>query len=209
MEPVEVDVVGLQATKRLLALRKDRLTASATAVRITGVKVIEKLRGQHHSLAASAVLGDKVADDLLRMALGIEISGIDEVAAAFQEGTKKDGYAPTRPNQEESIFQRLTARLGLTYSRSRRWRKRQVCEVFLCATLSYSRVTVRSNVFSKKVKKPFYFWRESRRTREKRTQSDRFRLPQRKNRNKPSTVVRVFCHPQRKDGNAKPVESKR
>ena len=41
----------------------------------------------------------------------------------------------------------------LTYSRSRRGRKRQVCEVFLCATLFNSRVTVGSNVLSQKVKK--------------------------------------------------------
>jgi hypothetical protein len=68
----------------------------------------------------------------------------------------------TRPNQKESIFQRLAGRLGLTYSRSRRWRKRQVCEVFLCATMFYSWIAVRSNVLSQKVKKPFDFWRESR-----------------------------------------------
>jgi hypothetical protein len=129
-------------------------------------------------------------------------------ASSLNQQNCKDGYAPTRPNQKESIFQRLAGRLGLTYSRSRRWRKRQVRKVFLCAALFYSRVTVRPNVFSKKVKKPFYFWREPRRTREKRTQSDRFRLPQRKNRNKSSPVVRVLCHPQRQDSDAKSVQSK-
>jgi hypothetical protein len=43
--------------------------------------------GQNHSLAAGAVLGDKVADDLLRVGPGIEISGIDEVAA-LRKGAK-------------------------------------------------------------------------------------------------------------------------
>ena len=62
MEPVEVDVVGLHATERLLALCMDRLVTSTTAIRITGVYVAEKLPGQHHSLAAGAVLGNKVAD---------------------------------------------------------------------------------------------------------------------------------------------------
>ena len=73
----------------------------------------------------------------------------------------------------------------------------------------YPWIAVCADVLSQKVKKPFYFWRESRRTGKQRTQCDRFRLPQRKNRNKPAPVVRVLCHPQRQDSDAKTVESKR
>ena len=74
------------------------------------------------------------------------------------------GYAPARPNRKGSIFQPLAVRLGPNCSRPRRWRKSQVREVFLCAAMFYSWIAVRSNVLSQKVKKPFYFWRESRRT---------------------------------------------
>jgi len=41
--------------------------------------------GHSNSLAAGSVLGDKVADDLLRVALGIEVRSIDKVAAALQK----------------------------------------------------------------------------------------------------------------------------
>ena len=84
VHPVEVDVVGLQAAQRLLARGDDVLARGAAGVRIAGVKVREELRGNDHAVATRAIVGDEVADDLLRVAAGVAVGGVDEVAAQFQ-----------------------------------------------------------------------------------------------------------------------------
>jgi len=51
MQPVEVDVVGLQAAERLLARRHDGLTVGAAAVRVARVQVAAELGGQDEPVA--------------------------------------------------------------------------------------------------------------------------------------------------------------
>ncbi len=63
---------------------------------------------------------------------------------------------------DEAADGRMSVKRGANLSGSRGWRVGQVCEVFLCSTILYSRVAVRSDVLSEKIKKPFHFWRETR-----------------------------------------------
>ena len=81
VEPVKVDVVGLQAPQRVLAGRDDGLAARAAAVRVAGIQVAAELGGDDEAVAASRVAADVVAEDLLGVTLRVEVRGVDEVAA--------------------------------------------------------------------------------------------------------------------------------
>jgi hypothetical protein len=65
MQPVEVDVIGLQAPQRLLELGDERLAACAPAVGIAGVEVGEELRAEHHAFTPTGPAGEELANDLL------------------------------------------------------------------------------------------------------------------------------------------------
>jgi hypothetical protein len=79
-------VVGLQAAQGLVELGDDRAPAGTAAVRVAGEHVPEELRRQNHVLAATGARGEEVAEDLLRVAVGVEVRGVDEVPAAVQVG---------------------------------------------------------------------------------------------------------------------------
>ena len=86
VQPVEVDVVGLQATERLLAGGDD--SPCGWSRRRWGrrhVMVAAELGGDDESVALLGVATEVVADDLLGVALGVEVGGVDEVAAALDE----------------------------------------------------------------------------------------------------------------------------
>ena len=57
VQPVEIDVVGLQAAQRLLAGGDDRLAARAAAVRIARIEVAAELGGDDEAVALRAVCG--------------------------------------------------------------------------------------------------------------------------------------------------------
>lgn len=63
---------------------------------------------------------------------------------------------------DEAADGRKNVKRGANLSGSRGGRVGKICEVFLCSTILDSRVAVRSDVLSEKVKKPFHFWRETR-----------------------------------------------
>ncbi len=112
---------------------------SATAVRITGVQVDEKLGGQHHSLAAGAVLGDTVADDLLRVALSIEVRGIDEVAAASTGEMSAHWhklFARARLSHMEKARARLHTNLQLRIAARHAWRLN--CDAWFTSNYLYT-----------------------------------------------------------------------
>ena len=85
VQPVQVDVVGLQAPQRVLAGVDQRLAARAAAVGIARIEVAAELGRDHQAIAAGGVAPDVVADDLLGVALGVEVGGVDEVAAEVDE----------------------------------------------------------------------------------------------------------------------------
>jgi hypothetical protein len=85
VQPVQVDVVGLQAAQRLLAGGDDRLAARTATVGIPGIQVAAELGGKHQPVALGLVAPDVITENLLRVALGVEIGGINEVAALLQE----------------------------------------------------------------------------------------------------------------------------
>ena len=80
MHLVEVDPVGAQAPQRVLDLGDDPAPRDAAAVGIVTHRAPE-LRGQHDVVAA-ALQG--LADDLLRLAGGVDVGGVDEVDPGIQ-----------------------------------------------------------------------------------------------------------------------------
>ena len=88
VHPVEVDVVGLQPAQRLLAAGRERLAAGAAAVRIAREEVARELGGDDDAVAPARVAADVVADDLLGVAVGVDVGGVDEVAAALEEAVE-------------------------------------------------------------------------------------------------------------------------
>jgi hypothetical protein len=84
MQPVEVDVVGLQPPQRLLKLGDERLAAGAAPVRVAGVEVGEELRAERDAFAPAGLGGEELADDLLGVAVGVDVGGVDDVAAAVE-----------------------------------------------------------------------------------------------------------------------------
>jgi hypothetical protein len=45
----------------------------------------EELRGNDDAVAPRAIAADEVADDLFGVALGVDVRGVDEIAAALKE----------------------------------------------------------------------------------------------------------------------------
>ncbi len=86
MQPVEVDIVGLEASQRRFALLHQGLAAGAAAVRIALEQVAEELGADHDAIAVCLPVREEVTDDLLGMAVGVDVGGVDEIAAALQIG---------------------------------------------------------------------------------------------------------------------------
>jgi hypothetical protein len=94
VQVVEVDVIGLQAPQRLVALRDDRLAARTAAVRIAGKQVAEEL-GRDDVAVARPALDEEVADDLLGMPLAPQPLSSPEVMTPRQNGLTR---RPERPS---------------------------------------------------------------------------------------------------------------
>src|ERR1700735_3163878 len=63
--------------------RDDRLAPGTAAVGIARIEISAEFRGNDQPLPAARMAADMVPDGLLRIALGIEVRGVDEVAAEF------------------------------------------------------------------------------------------------------------------------------
>jgi len=61
------------------------LAARSAAVRIALEQAAAEFCADHDAIAVS-ILCEEVADDLLGMAVGIDVGGVDEIAAALQIG---------------------------------------------------------------------------------------------------------------------------
>ena len=77
---VEVDPVGTQAPQRVLDLGDDPAARTAAVVRVLVHRHTE-LRGQHDIVATAL---ERLADDLLRLAGGVDVGGVDEVDPGVQ-----------------------------------------------------------------------------------------------------------------------------
>ncbi len=77
---IQIDVVRLEATQRVLDLGDDP-SPGATAVVGSVVHRHEELRRQHDVIATSL---QGLTDDLLRHAAGVDIGGVDEVDPGVQ-----------------------------------------------------------------------------------------------------------------------------
>ena len=84
--PEEVDVVGLQASQRVMHRVHHGLGAAAAAIRVHGPEVAAELGGDDHAIALpGAGPGTEVVpEDPLAVSLGVDVGGVDEVAAHLQ-----------------------------------------------------------------------------------------------------------------------------
>jgi hypothetical protein len=80
---VEVDPVGLEAAQRVLDLADDPSPGAPLLVGFLAHRHVE-LGGEDDVVAAAASEG--FADDLLGLALGVDVSGIDEVDSGVERG---------------------------------------------------------------------------------------------------------------------------
>lgn len=87
VQDVQIDVVGLQSPQRALDRTQDVLASVAAGVRVARLGVEAELGGEHHAVARLA-LGDQLSEPLLARATGVEIGGVDEVAARIQVGVQ-------------------------------------------------------------------------------------------------------------------------
>ena len=85
VHPIEIDVVGLQPAERLLARGDDVLSTGPAGVRIARIQIPEELGGDDDAVAAAAVASDEVTDDFFRVALRVDVRGVDEIPAALDE----------------------------------------------------------------------------------------------------------------------------
>jgi hypothetical protein len=76
---VEVDVVGAQAPQGVLDRAHDPVAGTAAPVGVVLVHRHEELGGQEHVLAPAL---ERLADDLLRDAGGVDVRGVDELMPA-------------------------------------------------------------------------------------------------------------------------------
>ncbi len=83
MQPVQIDVVGLQTPKRVFTLPNDSFAARAACIGITRIQVAAELGGEHQPVAPRFVAPNVIANDLFRVALGVKVGGVEEVAAEF------------------------------------------------------------------------------------------------------------------------------
>ena len=85
VQPVEVDVVGLQAPQRLARTRRSiDLRPEPPPFGSPGYRLPLNLVAMTEPVAPGRVAPDVVADDLLGVALGVEVGGVDEVAAELE-----------------------------------------------------------------------------------------------------------------------------
>jgi hypothetical protein len=81
MDLVEVDPVGVQPPQRILDGAHDPTPRVAPLVRVVTHRVVE-LGGEDDVLAAAG--GERFADDLLGLALPVDVGGVDEVDAGVE-----------------------------------------------------------------------------------------------------------------------------
>src|SRR5215471_21080139 len=82
MQPVEVNVVGLQATQRAFEGAMNVLAAIASGVWVGRIGIKRELRGEHDAVAELA-FADELAEHLFTFAQGVAVSGVDEISAGF------------------------------------------------------------------------------------------------------------------------------
>ena len=80
VEPIKVDIVSLQAAERSFEGTIDIFAAIAAGIWISRLGVERELGGEDGAIA-ELLVGDEIPDQLLAVAAGIAIGGIDEISA--------------------------------------------------------------------------------------------------------------------------------
>ena len=83
MQGVEVDVIGLQPTERLLERADDVLAAVSARVGIARLTVVAELRREHHAIACPTI-GDEASEPRFTRAIRVAVRRVDEVAAGIE-----------------------------------------------------------------------------------------------------------------------------
>src|ERR1700736_2526952 len=82
MHPIQVDVVGLQSTQARFDRGDYLLAVVAGTVRITRVGLVGELGGEYEPVAAPF---EQLAEDRFRRPVGVDVGGVDDVAASVGE----------------------------------------------------------------------------------------------------------------------------
>ncbi|MBZ0172836.1 MAG: hypothetical protein K8E66_10680, partial [Phycisphaerales bacterium] len=86
VRPEQVDVVGLEAAEGFIDRGDHALAPAAAGVGVAREHVAGALGGDDESVAPGGVAADVVADDFFGVALGVDVGGVEEVAAAIEIG---------------------------------------------------------------------------------------------------------------------------
>src|SRR5262249_61859800 len=87
MQPVEIDVVGLKSFQRAFHRAINILASIAASIWIAWHTIESKLCCQHYSISQTT-LSDELAQQLLAVSFGVDISGVDEVSARVEVAIK-------------------------------------------------------------------------------------------------------------------------
>ena len=85
VQPVQVDVVGLQTRERRVQRAMHVLASVAAGVGVAGIEVPGELGRQHDAIAQPA-FGDEAADDFFAAAPAVDVGRVEEIAAGFDVG---------------------------------------------------------------------------------------------------------------------------
>ena len=83
MQPVDVDVVRLQAAQRGFRLLHQCLSTGPATVGVALEQAAEEFRADDDAVAARVRFCEEIADDLFGMAVGIDVGRVDEVATTI------------------------------------------------------------------------------------------------------------------------------
>src|SRR5262249_13403392 len=82
MQPVEIDIVGLETAKRAFESAVNILSSVSARIGISLLRIECELGRQHNSVSQFA-LGDEFTDHLFALAAGVAVSCINEVSASL------------------------------------------------------------------------------------------------------------------------------
>jgi hypothetical protein len=106
---------SLQAAQRLFELTYECLAAGAAAVGVARMEVGEELRTEHDAFTQPGPGGEEVADDLLGVAVGVGVGGVDDVAAAVEVSARiASAVSALAPQPSSSPKVMVPSESGLT-----------------------------------------------------------------------------------------------
>src|SRR5438045_8350958 len=100
MQPIQINVVCLEAAQGAVQRAIDVLSAIAPGVGIALFRIKREFCGEDHSVAESAIVY-KFPDQFFALAIGVSIGGVDEISTcidvAIEEGARNIFFGSPSP----------------------------------------------------------------------------------------------------------------